>query len=49
MERESWVDDGNETLFQKRLEEFMRIRWMNKMEKKKENGGGTVALEGERR
>eukprot|EP00026_Physarum_polycephalum_P000777 Phypoly_transcript_00778.p1 GENE.Phypoly_transcript_00778~~Phypoly_transcript_00778.p1 ORF type:complete len:1043 (+),score=239.81 Phypoly_transcript_00778:241-3129(+) len=38
MEGDSWVDDGNENLFQKRLQEFMRIRWLNKMEKKKENG-----------
>ena len=40
MEGESWVDDGNEKLFQKRLAEFMRIRWLNKIEKKKANGEG---------
>jgi hypothetical protein len=41
MEGENWVDDGNETFFQKRLTEFMRLRWLNKLEKKKENGEGT--------
>ncbi len=42
MEGENWIDDGNETLYQHRLAEWMRMRWQNKIEKKKENGGKPI-------
>lgn len=43
MEGENWVDDGNETSFQKRITEFLRLRWLNKIEKKRANGEGMIA------